>query len=156
MFRAQASDANEGLNSGQNPVLPQKLSEDRARVCFFWFCGFVFFFPKAVRSAGSVRAPWKGDGPSLQRLALRGRRMPGGAGLASEVAAPLQSRLVCIIGEVFSKLLLLSAPFPSKNGQRPPSSQWTDFLEQSTDLEGVFVALLTHAWLLSGRSASFT
>lgn len=34
--------------------------------------------------------------------------------------------LVCIMGEVFSKLLLLSAPFPSKNGQRPPSSLRTD------------------------------
>lgn len=71
--------------------------------------------------------------PCGRRWALLGRRMPRGPGPASEVAAPLQSRLVCIMGEVLSKLLLLSAPFPSKNGQRPPSSQWTDFLEQSTD-----------------------
>lgn len=55
--------------------------------------------------------------------------VPGGASAASEVAALLQSCLVSIMGEVFSKLLLLSAPFPSKNGQRPPSSLWTGFLD---------------------------
>lgn len=47
------------LNSGQSPVLPQKLSEDRDEVCFFWFSQFVCFFPKAVRSAG---CPVEGGG----------------------------------------------------------------------------------------------
>lgn len=75
LWWAQTSNAKEGLNSGQSPVLPQKHSEDK--VWFFWFCLFVSFFPKAFRSAGGVRALWKGDGLSQQRLALQGRRMPG-------------------------------------------------------------------------------
>lgn len=91
----------------------------------FVFSGFVcLFLSQGFQKSWGRSCPVEGR-RALPAEALR--RMPGGASAASEVAAPLQSRLVCIRGEVFSKLLLLSAPFPSKNGQRPPSSLWTDF-----------------------------
>lgn len=108
------------------------------------------FLSQGFQECWGPWCPWKGEGLSLQRP-----RMPAGPGPASEAAAPLPSRLVCIKGEVFSKLLLLSAPFPSKNGQSLPAVCGQIFWSRA-QIWGGFVALLMHAWPLSGCSAWFT
>lgn len=129
------------------------------RICVGWFLGFYllvwFCFPRISETLGSACARWRGAG---QRPAAHGPWVPrvhqpilqGGYSLAEPHG------LVCIRGKGFSKLLLLSALFPPKNGQRLPSSLRTELFLGTEQRFVVVVGLLAHIWLLSGCcSASF-
>lgn len=129
----QSGELRLGMNSGQAQCFPQSFL--RIELGFgFPGCVSCFLLSQGLQKRWERGCPVEG---SWALPAEAGPAQPRRACAASEVAAPLQSCLVCIMGEVFIKLLLLSAPFPSKNGQRPPSSLWTEFLDQSTDLGGL-------------------